>query len=118
MDRIWQWAWDRCGARYSWVICAISFPAVLPNFLFTSFLVVAFERPGHYNQAAVSTVVAALVICYYAFLTSGRRRFGLVEQWAAGQEVDRRKPSRPPIRTLERRLPEVWQETLWVGPRC
>jgi adenylate cyclase len=73
MDRIWQWAWDRCGARYSWAICAISFLVVLPTYLLTSFLVVAFERPGHYDQAAVATVIAALVICYYAFLPSGRR---------------------------------------------
>jgi adenylate cyclase len=90
MDRVWQWAWDRCGSRYSWVIFAISFPAVLPNFLLTSFFVVAFERSGHYDQAAVAAVVAALVICYHAFLPSGRG-FGLVEQWAAGREVDRRK---------------------------
>jgi adenylate cyclase len=73
MDRIWQWAWDRCGARYSWAICAISFLVVLPTYLLTSFLVVAFERPGHCDQVAVATVIAALVICYYAFLPSGRR---------------------------------------------
>ncbi len=91
MDRIWQWAWDRCGARYSWAIFAISSLVVLPTYLLTSFFVVAFERPGHYDQAAVATVIAALVICYYAFLPSGRRPFALVEQWSAGRDVDRRK---------------------------
>ncbi len=91
MDRIWQWAWDRYGARYSWAVWAISFVVVLPTYLLASFLVVAFERSGHYVEAAVASTVATLAICYYAFLPPRGRRFGLVEQWVAGREVDRTK---------------------------
>ncbi|HZC11958.1 MAG TPA: hypothetical protein VE485_18315 [Mycobacterium sp.] len=55
MDCIWQWAWDRYGARYSWVIHAIAFPVVLPAYLLASFIVVAFERSGHHVEAATVT---------------------------------------------------------------
>jgi adenylate cyclase len=89
MDRIWQWAWDRYGARYSWVIRAIAFPVVLQTYLVASFIVVAFERSGHYVEAAAVTVVAALVTCY--MVVPARGRFRLVEQRAAGHEVDRTK---------------------------
>ncbi|HEY6857306.1 MAG TPA: hypothetical protein VI194_13980 [Mycobacterium sp.] len=34
MDRIWQWAWDRYGARYSWAVYALSIPFSLPPYLF------------------------------------------------------------------------------------
>src|SRR6478752_2057869 len=36
MDRIWQWAWDRYGAKYSWAICAIGFPFLLLIYLVTA----------------------------------------------------------------------------------
>jgi len=58
MDRIWQWAWDRYGARYTWAICAVTFAMVLPIYLASSFHVVAFEESGHYLEAAAVTVVA------------------------------------------------------------
>ena len=88
MDRIWQWAWDRYGPRYSWVLCAIGFPVVLPIYLLGSFAVVAFERSGQYVEAAVVTGVAVLAMSY-VFLPPGHRRFRLAQQWAAGHEVDR-----------------------------
>ena len=62
MDRIWQWAWDRYGARYSWAICAITFLVLLPIYLVPSFVVVAFEESGRYVEAAAVTVVAVLVL--------------------------------------------------------
>ena len=68
MDRIWQWAWDRYGARYSWAICAITFPVVLPVYLVLSFLVVAFEESDRYVEAAAVTVVAVLVMAYVMVL--------------------------------------------------
>ena len=71
-------------------MCATAFAVVLPVFLFTSFVVVAFEKSGHYVGAAAVTVVAVLAMCY-VFLPPGGRRFRLVEQWAAGHEVDRAK---------------------------
>ena len=87
MDRIWQWAWDRYGARYSWAICAIAFACALPVYLVLSFVIVAFEKSDHYVEAAAVTVVAVLVmVCVWFFPATARR---LVEQWAAGHEVDR-----------------------------
>ena len=88
MDRIWQWAWDRYGPRYSWALCAIGFLVVLPIYLLASFAVVAFERSGQYVEAAVVTGVAVLAMCY-VFLPPRHRRFRLAQQWAAGHEVDR-----------------------------
>jgi adenylate cyclase len=88
MDRIWQWAWDRHKTRYTWAICAVGFLPLLQTYLVLSFVIVAFEGGGHYVEAAVVTVVAVLVLVYVLFLPGlGEKR--LVEQWAAGHEVDR-----------------------------
>src|ERR1700746_3052227 len=88
MDRIWQWAWDRFGTRYSWAIWAGVFASTLPSYLLWSFLVVAFEKSTHYVEAAVVTGVAVLVMSLVVFLP-GSRRVRLVQRWAAGGEVDR-----------------------------
>jgi hypothetical protein len=56
MDRIWQWAWDRYGARYSWAIYAVSVSELLPVYLALSFLIIAFERSDRYVEAAAVTV--------------------------------------------------------------
>ena len=88
MDRIWQWAWDRYGARYSWAICAVTFLVALPIYLLLSFVIVGFEGSGHYVEAAVVTVVTVVVLVYGMALPSlGQKR--VVEQWAAGHEIDR-----------------------------
>ena len=88
MDRIWQWMWDRYGVRYSWAVWAISVLAVLPPYLATSFLLLAFERSGRYVDAVAVTVATVLVICC-SFVSPGGQQFRLAEQWAAGDEVDR-----------------------------
>ena len=62
MDRIWQWAWDRHGPRYSWAVCAVGFLMTLPIYLVWSFLIVAVEGSGHYVEAAAVTVVAVPVL--------------------------------------------------------
>ena len=88
MDRIWQWAWDRHGARYSWAVSVISFAVMLQIDLLLSFVVVAFEDSDHYVEAAAVTVVAVLVPVYVMVLP-GLGRIRLSQQWAAGHEVDR-----------------------------
>ena len=88
MDRIWQWAWDRYGARYSWAFYAITFSILLSGYLFWSFVVVAFEGSGHYVEAAAVTVVTVLVMLY-VMLLPGLGPILLAERWAAGHEVDR-----------------------------
>ena len=89
MDRIWQWAWDRYGARYSWAVFAIDALGVLPVWLLLAFLVVAFEGSDRYVEAAAITVPVVVVMMYVSILPgAGRNR--LVEHWAAGdEEVDR-----------------------------
>jgi len=88
MDRIWQWAWDRYGARYSWAIWVVAFASTLPSYLLWSFVVVAFEKSSHYVEAAVVTGAAVVVMASVTVLP-GSRRFRLAQRWAAGDEVDR-----------------------------
>src|SRR3954467_8897581 len=88
MDRIWQWAWDRYGARYSWAVFAITYLAMLPVWLGTTFLVVALEGSDRYVAAATVTVVGLLVLVYVAIL-AGVGPSRVVEQWAAGRGADR-----------------------------
>jgi len=90
MDRIWQWAWDRHGPRYSWAIYAVTFFIMLSVLLVWSLGIVAMEESRHYLEAGAVTVVAAVVLAYVNVLPGvGRSR--LVERWAAGREVDRAK---------------------------
>jgi adenylate cyclase len=72
MDRIWQWAWDRYGARYSWAIWVVVFVSSVPVYLLWSFLVVAFEKSSHYVEAAVVTVVAVGVYASVSVLPGSR----------------------------------------------
>jgi adenylate cyclase len=88
MDRIWQWAWDRYGARYLWVIWVGVFASTLPPYLLWSFLVVVFEKSTHYVEAAVVTG-AAVVVMSLVVVVPESRRFRLAQRWAAGDEVDR-----------------------------
>jgi adenylate cyclase len=88
MDRIWQWAWDRYGARYSWAIYAVCVSELLPVYLTMSLGVVAFERSDRYAAAAAATVGTVLVLVYMMILPSlGKIR--PLERWAARREGDR-----------------------------
>ena len=93
MDRIWQWAWERYGPRYSWVICAVFFASILSVSLLLSFVVVAFEKSSHYVEAAAVTGVAVAVLAYVVILPDSRR-FHRAQRWAAGDEVDRAAASK------------------------
>src|SRR6476661_7201087 len=88
MDRIWQWAWDRYGARYSWAAYLVTFPVILPIYLLPSLIVVATENSDHYVEAAAVTVIAVLVLVYVMVLP-GQGPSRRVDQWEAGQDVDR-----------------------------
>ena len=87
MDRIWQWAWDRHGPRYSWTVTAVSYFAVLPVWLGSTLLVVAFEESDRYVEAAAATL--GIVMLLYASVLPGLGSSRVVEGWAAGREVDR-----------------------------
>ena len=106
MDRIWQWAWDRYGTRYSWAIYAVSVSELLSAYLVLSLLIVALERSDRYVEAAAVTVGTVLVMVYVSNLP-GLGRSRLVERWAAGREVDR-------ARALDATY--TWSRT--AGPRA
>jgi adenylate cyclase len=88
MDRLCQWAWDRYGSRYSWAFCVVAALAGLPIYIIWSSLIVAVEQSSDYLQAAAVTVVAVPVLAYVV-IRPGMGAGRLVEQWAAGHEVDR-----------------------------
>ena len=87
MDRIFQWAWDRHGPRYSWAICALIYPPGLFIYLSYSLIIVAFEGSGRFIDATIVTAVAILVRVYLLVLP-GSKELRLIEKWAAGQEID------------------------------
>jgi adenylate cyclase len=88
MEHIWQWAWDRHAARYSWAAYVITYPVLTSIYLVPSIAVVAFEKSDQYVEAAAVTVITVLVLVY-VMLLPGLGRIRLVDQWAAGREVDR-----------------------------
>jgi adenylate cyclase len=88
MDRIWQWAWDRYGPRYSWALFAMSIPSLLLIYVLWGFLIVAIEGSTDYLKAAVVMVIGVPVVSYAIGLPGvGPRR--IVESWAAGHDIDR-----------------------------
>lgn len=106
MDRIYQWAWDRHGVRYSWAVYLLSIPVSLPAYLFWSFLVVAVEGSSRYIAAAAVTVVAVPVL---AFLIQrpGLGWSRLVDDWAAGRYVDRTKAMQATFALTRATVPRV-----------
>ncbi|MGA7055129.1 MAG: adenylate/guanylate cyclase domain-containing protein, partial [Mycobacterium sp.] len=106
MDRIWQWAWDRYAARYSWALWGITFLVVLQIYLVPSFVVVAFEDSSHYVEAVAVTIVAVLVVAYVMILP-GLSQLRLAEKWASGDKVD-------PTRALDATY--TWARA--AGPRA
>jgi adenylate cyclase len=116
MDRIWQWAWDRFGARYMWALCVFAFLVSLAVYLpLLSFPVVAFEKSDHYVEAAAVTVVAVpLLECI--MILPGRRFIRPVEKWAAGHEVDRATALKGTYSYLRRAVPRtVWGTGIWAA---
>jgi adenylate cyclase len=89
MEHIWQWAWDRFAARYSWAAFLVTFPVILMVYLLPSAVVVVAEKSDRYAESAAVTVIAVLVLVYVIILP-GRGPGGVVDQWAAGREVDRK----------------------------
>ena len=72
-------------------MCAVAFPVVLPIYLLASFVVVAFEGSGHYVEAAVATVVAALALSY-VFLFPGTAGFASRSSGRQGTRSIGRRP--------------------------
>ncbi|VEG44836.1 conserved transmembrane protein [Mycolicibacterium flavescens] len=88
MERIWQWAWNRHGTKYSWALYGISIPVLLPIYLVWSLLVVAYEGSSHYVEAVVVSALAVPVLVYVMALP-GVGGWRAIQRWAAGRDVDR-----------------------------
>ena len=88
MDRFWQWAWDRYGPRYLWVLTMSAFASALPVYLIWAWIVLAVEKSGRYGAASVVAVIITLGMSLVNSLP-GSRHFRRAERWAAGHEVDR-----------------------------
>ncbi len=121
MDRIWQWAWDRHGARYTWALCVIGFLVSLAVYLpLLSLPVIAFEKSDRYVEAAAVTVVAVPLLVSI-ILFPGRRLIRPVEKWAAGHEVDRATALKGTYSYARRAVPRtvcgtgVWAAVLAVA---
>jgi len=91
-------------------------PVALPIYLLLSFVIVGFEGSGHYVEAAVVTVVTVVVLVYGMALPSlGQKR--VVEQWAAGHEIDRSRAMDATYAWAGGRLPERSSSPLFM-PLC
>lgn len=96
MDRIWQWAWDRYGARYWWALLIGVFASTLPVFLFWSWIVVAFEKSSHYVEASVFAAVVALALTFVSMFP-GIRRLRLTQQWWRSRWIEAGQPRCSPL---------------------
>ena len=115
MDRIWQWAWDRHKSRYSWTVCVIATVFSLPIYLFWSCLIVAVEGSSAFVEAAAVTI-AALPLVGYVNILPGLTPIRLVDQWAAGHDVDRYKALDATYAWIRAAIVRIMMWTgLWVG---
>ena len=88
MDRFVQWAWNRYGTRYSWVLCAFAVVVAFPIYLTLALAIVAVEHSNRYWVAAGVAGIAALVFAF-TVVRPGHGMWRSAEQWAAGNEQDR-----------------------------
>ncbi len=93
-------------------VLRVSLPVSLAIYLFWSFLIIAVEKSSDYVQAAAVAVVAVLVLhCVVVLPERGRLR--LMEQWAAGQEVDRATALEATYSLARRAVPRgLWATTV------
>jgi adenylate cyclase len=115
MDRVFQWLWDRHGPRYSWAMCVFIYPPGFFVFLCFALTVVAFERSDRFADAAVVTALAMLVRVVVLVLP-GSKDLRLLENWAAGHEIDRSTALRATFAYTRRvavRLPVV--DAMWTA---
>ncbi len=86
--RVYQWAWDRHGARYSWAVFALSYVVLLPIWVVPPLLIVEYEESDHLLVAATIAALTALAVLYVG-ARPGFTVWRLMERWAAGDQIDR-----------------------------
>ncbi|MFV8053587.1 adenylate/guanylate cyclase domain-containing protein [Mycobacterium sp. 48b] len=87
MDRIWQWVWDRHGAKYPWAIWAFGFTSILVTYTLWALVITSYERSNRYLEAVVVTAVAVVLQSFVVL--PGPRRFRLMRPVSAADEIDR-----------------------------
>jgi adenylate cyclase len=90
MDRLWQWAWDRHGARYSWAVFALAYVVTVPMWVLSAVVIVEFERSDGF-VAAVAVAAAISLVAVYLVARPGSADWRLMERWAVGDSIDRRE---------------------------
>ena len=88
MDRVWQWAWDRHGPRYSWVVYALSYVVILPIWVMPPLIIVEFEESNRFLVAAAIAAATTLVTAYVV-VQPGSKGWRPMERWAVGDPIDR-----------------------------
>jgi len=87
MDRVWQWAWDRHGTRYSWAVFVLAYVVLVPIWETTALVVVEYEESNRFLEAA-AVAAAISLIAVYALAQPGGRVWRPLQRWAAGDQVD------------------------------
>ena len=87
MERFCQWAWDRHGPRYSWVMCALVVMVAYPVYLVLASAIMAFEDCDRYAEAAAVAAVGVVVIAFVTVLP-GLGEWRLVQRRARGEGND------------------------------
>jgi class 3 adenylate cyclase len=88
MERIWQWAWNRYGRNYSWVVMVFLLVAMLPPYLLWSLMIVSLDRSHRFPEAAAMAVGVVAVMAYLV-VSPGHEISQRIEQYAAGRDVNR-----------------------------
>ncbi len=115
MDRIWQWAWNRHGPRFTWTVWAISCTFSLPIYLFVTVPIVAFEDSARYLEVIGVTACAVPMLLFMIAIPS-RRSLRPMEQWAAGHDIDRTAALEGTYTYAREAVPRsVWITGIWLG---
>ena len=87
MERFCEWAWDRHGPQYSWMMCALVVMVAYPIYLVLAMAIMAFENCDRYAEAAAVAAVGVTVIAYLTVLP-GLGEWRLIERRANGEGDD------------------------------
>ena len=87
MERLWQWAWDRHGPRFSWAAFIIT--ALLFAFIygFAASLFVGYERSSAY-PVGISIGIVGGILVGFAHIRPGSANWLAIERFAAGGSTD------------------------------
>ena len=87
MERVWQWAWDRHGPRYSWAVLAISYVLTVPMWIFSAIVIAKFEQSDRLVETATVSAVITLVLAVI-LVRPGLAVWRPMERWAEGERGD------------------------------